>query len=291
MINRVYDYINTSQNQEVIDVDLRFKNFYYHTMYNPTESSSSVGTMQAESASSKSTKITKDVQRVENEGTNSDDKGEVVPSNQENSTQSSLRRLFGRTDDATAVCESSTFQTPFDIYGGGFGEMPKADYKGSVGGSDQLDRAEYQANLDDHLRNDLIRIEMQVRGDPIWLLTPYGKDSGNILTSGDRINDVTGTSALVQTQSSRCFFLRMFAPTQEDYMDPERDSASTSCGIIGGFYETIKVESVFQGGKFIQTLTAAKMNHLNYVESFVNVSSNNNVTTGRALVGDSDLIT
>jgi hypothetical protein len=83
----------------------------------------------------------------------------------------------------------------------------------------------------------------------------------------------------------------MFAPTQEDYMNPNRANASTSCGIVGGFYEVIMVESTFKGGKFVQTIKAAKMNHLNYVESFVSVSSNNNVNIGLSLQGDFDLIT
>ena len=204
-----------------------------------------------------------------------------MSSNQENTTESSLRRLFGRTiDNPSAVCDAEIFQTPFDIYGGGFGEMPKTDYRGSIGSSDQLDRDEYEANINEHIRNDLIKIEMQVRGDPLWLLTPYGNDSGNILASPDQTNNVQGTTALVQTQSSRVFFLRMFAPSQDNYMDPERETASTSCAIVGGFYEVIKVDSTFQGGKFTQSILASKMNHLNYAENFISIVSNDSADTG-----------
>ncbi|GAF95833.1 unnamed protein product, partial [marine sediment metagenome] len=233
MLNRIYNYLNTAQNNEVIELDLNMKNFYYHTMFNPTENSSTVGTMQVEAVSSVGKERTITVQRVDEAGTNSEDKGSVVPSSQENSTTSSLIRLFGRSvDNPSAVCDAKTFRTPFDIYGGGYGEMSKSDFRSAVGGSAKLDREEYEANISDHLKNDLLKINMKVRGDPLWLLSPYGKDSGNVLTTGDRTNDVQGPSALVQAQSSRVFFLRMFAPSQQDYMDPDRDAASSSCSII-----------------------------------------------------------
>lgn len=279
MINRIYNYINTSENNEVIEVDIALKNFYYHTMFTGDASSSSAGNSMSSGASTTTTYITDNAQQVEDVGANSVDKGQgVVSSNLENNVQSSLRRLFGSSiDNPSATCSVRTFKTAYDTYGGGFGEMPKTDARGSVGGSNQLKRAEYQANINDHIKNDMIRIELEVRGDPIWLLSPYGRDSGNLLTLGDGDTNTTGTTALVQTQSARCFFLRMFAPHQDDYMNPDRGDASTSCSILGGFYEAIKVRSTFQGGKFTQTLTAAKMNHLNYVENNISLATNSEV--------------
>ena len=280
MLNRIYNYINTSENNEVIEVDIALKNFYYHTMF--TGDASSSGASQATGAGSKTKQVLEKASQLDNEGVDSIDKGEsAVPSNLENSVQSSLRRLFGSAiDNPSATCSARTFKTAYDTYGGGFGEMPKTDARGSVGGSDQLKRTEYQANINDHIKNDMIRIDMEVRGDPLWLLSSYGKDSGNLLTVGNETTDTTSTTALIQTQSSRCFFLRMFAPHQDDYMNPARGEASTACSILGGFYETIKVVSVFKGGKFTQTLTAAKMNHLNYVENNISLATNSQVVGG-----------
>jgi hypothetical protein len=69
----------------------------------------------------------------------------------------------------------------------------------------------------------------------------------------------------------------MFSSAQVDYMNPDRDSASTACSILGGFYEAIGVTSVFKGGKFTQTLRAAKMSHLNYVENNISLATNDEV--------------
>jgi hypothetical protein len=287
MINRIYNYINTSENNEVIEVDIALKNFYYHTMF--TGAAGKAGANEVTSSSSNAKKVSDDSLRIDKEGANSTDQGEAaVPSNLENSVQSSLRRLFGSSiDNPSATCDARTFKTAYDTYGGGFGEMPKTDARGSVGSEDILTRNEYQANINDHIKNDMIRIDIEVRGDPLWLLSPYGKDSGNLLTIGNETTDTTSTSALVQTQSARCFFLRMFAPHQDDYMNPDRNESSTACSILGGFYETIKVNSVFKGGKFTQTITAAKMNHLNYVENNISLATNSQVV-GEGVTTDTD---
>ena len=279
MINRIYNYINTSENLEVIELDVALKNFYYHTMYKPKPNQGGgTGGQQSEAGGSQATKATTDHQEAQDTGTNSDQQGDNVPRNQENNVDSALRRLFGREiDSPSAVCDNDLFKTPFDVYGGGFGEMPTEDFRSMTGSQAQNDRDEYQANLNDHIKNDLLTISMQVRGDPIWLLTPYGVDSGNVVSSSTQTNNIEGPTALVRAQSSRCFFLRMFAPEQNDLMNPDRTQASTACSVIGGFYEISKVVSKFEGGKFTQTLEAYKINHLNYVENFVGLVTNSQV--------------
>ncbi len=288
MMNRIYNYINTSENNEVIEVDIALKAFYYHTMF--TGEASSSGGNQVTGSSSRATEIAKKDLQITKEGVDSIDQGEAaVPSNLENSVQSSLRRLFGSSiDNPSATCSARTFKTAYDTYGGGFGEMPKTDARGSVGGGDQQTRNEYQANINQHIKNDMLKIDMEVRGDPLWLLSSYGKDSGNLLTIGNETTDTTSTSALVQTQSARCFFLRMFAPHQDDYMNPNRDESSTACSILGGFYETVKVNSVFKGGKFTQTISAVKMNHLNYIENNISLATNSEVV-GEGVTTDTNV--
>ena len=285
MINRIYDYINTPLNHEVIDIDLGLKNFYYHTLFNPQDSSVSAGIMQGNAAFSKETKRLQDSTEIDTRGTKADSGGTAVPSNRENTTANTLRRLFGSTNQTPAqTCDNDLLQTPFDVLGGGFGEMPKTDQRGAISGNDQIERQEYIANFNDHIRNDLLKIDLQVQGDPIWLLTPYGSHSGNLLAAPDRTNNAQGSTEYVQTQSSRCFFLRMFAPSQEDYMNPAREAATSDCSIIGGFYEAITVTSRFQGGKFIQTINAGKMQHLNYVENYVTVVGDGQAGAGGAPV-------
>ncbi len=270
MINRVYNYINTSENLEVIELDIALKNFYYHTMYKPSPHQGTSGNQQSESAGPKLNKIINVNQQAKETGTNSDQDGDTVPRQQENSVDSALKRLFGREiDNPSAECDTELLKTPWDKYGGGFGEMPTTDHRSMVGATDIPERAEYQANLNDHVKNDLLTIQLQVRGDPIWLLNPYGVYSGNVLSSPSLTNEIEGPTALVVPQSARCFFLRMFAPVQSDLMDPDRMDASTACSVVGGFYEVTTVASKFEGGKFTQTINAYKMNHLNYVESFV----------------------
>jgi hypothetical protein len=69
-------------------------------------------------------------------------------------------------------------------------------------------------------------------------------------------------------KGDRCIFLKMFAPVQDDYMNPARTQGSASPLIIGGFYQVLTVTSTFQGGKFTQKLTCSKYEHLNYIEQY-----------------------
>ena len=277
MIGRVYDYINTSENLEVIELDVSLKNFYYHTMYKPKPSVGNAGVSLVESSSNSNQQITVQNQLAKDTGTVSDEQANVIPRSQETSVASTLTRLFGRgVDSPSPSCDLDLFKTPFDINGGGYGEMPTSDFTSMVGASNQIERDEYKANLNDHIKNELLLINMQVRGDPIWLLTPYGVHSGITISTTNQANNATG----VRAQACKCFFLRMFAPEQNDYMDPNRTQASPACTVIGGFYEILKVTSKFEGGKFTQNIEANKMTHLNYAETQVNVVPNSQVNTG-----------
>jgi hypothetical protein len=280
MVNRVYNYLNTSENTEVIELDVSLKAFFYHTMYKPKDSPASSGSQTSESASTTSSKRTINNQEAKTTGTASIEQRGELSRNNETTVDSALRRLFGREiDSPSAICDDDLFTSLFDVYGGGFGEMPTADPRSMNGSAAIPERIEYQANLNDHTKNDLLVITMDVKGDPIWLLNPYGVDSGNILKTQDQTNTIEGATALVQPQSSRCFFLRMLTPNQNDFMDPDRADASSSCSIIGGFYEVFKVTSKFESGKFVQVIEATKINNLNYIENFIGIISNPSVDT------------
>jgi hypothetical protein len=188
---------------------------------------------------------------------------------------STLQSIFGRgIDNPEPFCQAIG-RTPdvFTILGGGFNDSPRTSYFGSGGSDAQELRNKYQLNLDDYLRNDLLSLEsLKVRGDPIWLLSPYASASVDTIedpTLNSVSGNVQGRPGIVRGQAGRYIFLRFFAPRQDDMMNPNRQSATTSCSILGGFYEVYSVTSVFEGGKFTQTITGGKANHLNYAESLI----------------------
>lgn len=278
MIDRVYDYIHTSENTEVIDFDLSLKYFYYRALAVASDSDADIGSMVPQSAGSTGTQrenqeklfsITNPDQEIE--------AGTGNPSRIRNKpvVDSTLQRIFGRgVDRPPPGCQANRRRkSGYDTITGGFNDAGISDYHSSIGSQAERKRSKFQLNLNDYLRNDLIRIEdLQVRGDPIWLLSPYANESLTLvrspaLTDEDRSRNIGGGS-IVRTQLSRYIFLRMFAPVQDDLMNPNRNVASTACSIIGGFYEVVTVQSTFEGGKFTQKITANVADHLNFAENF-----------------------
>ena len=265
MVNRVYDYINTPTNTEVIDFKIDLKNFYYHTLFNPTENATTGGIAQAESSSSGDNKRKQQFEEV------------VRETNADGASGGGGGGAFTNSVGSPA-CLATQSNNGYDVIGGGLGEMAKSDFHGSTRSADQLKKQEYHANLDDHIRNDLIVLEnFQVRGDPVWMLSPYGNESGNVVESPEAAGD-----ARIQTQSSRCIFLRMLAPVQNDLMNPNRPPPNISCNVIGGFYEIYKVTSQFDGGKFTQTLDGHKILNLNFVETYINIVQSGQIDTSPA---------
>jgi len=272
MVNRVYDYIHTSENTEVIDFDVTLKNFYYHSLFTYPDNPTRAGSQTTTDASSTGGKRKQEA--FTGDRTGIEDTISVTNRRQEINTESALQRLFGSgIDNAPASCFINQNSNPYDILAGGFNEFPQDDYYGAIASSANQKKNKYHLQLNDHLRNDLLRIDnLQVRGDPIWLLTPYGVESGNTLATQKAAKDGTNRIGIVQTQASRLIYLRLFAPDQVDYMNPDREFASSSCNVIGGFYEVFRVTSTFEGGKFTQTITGAKINHLNFIENFISVA-------------------
>lgn len=272
MINRVYDYIHTSENTEVIDFDVTLKMFYYHSMYIQADNPTNAGHGTAEGSGDVTNK--RKGEAFTGNRTAIEDSLNVTNRREEINVDSALQRLFGRgLDNPRASSFINENSTPYDRLGGGFNEFPSNDDYGSTGSSSNDRKNKYDIQKNDHLRNDLLRIDnLQVRGDPIWLLSPYGIESGNTLATQDVSKDATNRIGIVQTQASRLIYLRLFAPNQEDYMKVDRNFTTTSPNIIGGFYEVFMVTSTFEGGKFTQTITGAKVNHLNYIENFISVA-------------------
>ena len=271
MINRIYDYIHTAQNTEVINFDINLKAFYFLALNTFRGSGANTGEATREGVANL---INEDgtIQRTNKVIKPTGDE-QPLPSSLRLSTNDAIRAIFGGGNRPRAACFSATQTSPYDITGGGFHEMPKDDLSSANASSNATRRNKYDQQLNDHLKNDLIVLEnFEVRGDPLWLLSPYANHSGTVLAS--QVDNKNGENqiGIVQTRSSKVIFLRMFAPQQNDLMNPDRNPAGTSCSVIGGFYEIRAVTSKFEGGKFTQTLEGSKIENLNYVENFIDMS-------------------
>jgi len=266
MINRVYNYMHTSENTEVIDFNIDLKAFYYAALYDQSANSTQSGVMVGNAASNTQNHNNAADQTV---GTKVADSERVTNRRVETTIESSLERIFGRGLDAPpAKCVVTG--GALGVLGGGFHELAKPQAVGSDASEANQKKNKHLVQLNDHLNNDLAKIDLTVRGDPIWLLSLYATESGQTLVSTDD-KSLSGQfgRVLVQPNASRVIFLKIFAPAQNDFINPDRQVASTSCSVIGGFFEVWTVKSTFEGGKFTQVLTAAKINHLNYVENFI----------------------
>ncbi len=272
MINRVYDYIHTSKNTEVINFDINLKAFYFLSLNTFMSNQSNTGEAEREAVANQTNK--NETKRIVGKEVKPTGDRPPLPSSIRISTNDAIRSIFGGDNRPKVACLFGNQTSPYDITGGGFHEAPKSDVSGAIASSDDIRRSKYDQQLADHLRNDLLILEnFEVRGDPLWLLSPYANHSGTVLASqADSKNGINGIG-IVQTRSSKVIFLRMFAPVQDDLMNPDRPPAGVSCSIIGGFYEIRSVTSKFEGGKFTQVLQGAKIENLNYVENFVDVGA------------------
>lgn len=253
MLTRIYNYMYTSENTEVTNVPVNLKNFYYEPLPLYPQYFNNAGALTVQTPSEIRRK------NLELEGY----VRLVVPDDVSVEDQT-IENLFGR-----RVEVGSNFKNAFQVMGGGFNETRKSDPVGSTSSAGDLRRSLYQQYMDDHTKNDLLLLEgMEVRGDPVWLLSPYSTVN---LDGYDSVT-LTNDSNRVVARTGKVIFLKILTPSQKDYMSPTRGASTRRGNIIGGFYEVIKVENDFSGGLFTQRIHAAKMNHLNYVqEQFNNV--------------------
>ena len=258
MIRRVYSYINTSDNNDVINFNINLRTFYYNTLNNSTMGQDVRGVSNSATASDikKQTSSIADLFRLH-------DNSKADFRNMSNT----MRRMFGvfKSQYTPSVMDGAT------RLGGGFNETPSTMFTVDTTSASNGPRGNYEAYMRDYLSMDLLRLNnMTIRGDPTWMLSPYGNaDMNNISIDikSVRIGKVSSDSNItVRPRSGQVIFLKMFAPVQDDYLDPKRQLASSSPNIIGGFYQIYSIMSSFEGGKFTQTIDGVKLNHLNYVE-------------------------
>ena len=83
------------------------------------------------------------------------------------------------------------------------------------------------------------------------------------------VGDLSFGPTNLYTQTGRIIFLKIYPPSQDNYMNPNPNQGASYGSIIGGFYEVLNVKSSFEGGIFTQEIQGAKLAHLNYVEEYL----------------------
>lgn len=255
MLNRVYEYFYTGENTEVLDFDVKFNTFYYEALNTANHDTPELtGALSGKPAGSIS---------LNRAGLDQNTRGRILITLQndgsEEVVEESVQRLFGNSADEAQSLDLTTT----DILGGGFNTSPDGSYYSSHGSNGSERRAAYETYFDDYLKNDLLTLEnFRIKGDPVWLLSPYGNLSLDIMEP-----EKVTRSVEIRPRVGKIIFLRMFAPEQTDAMDPNRPTPKQRPNVIGGFYQVTTVDSSFEGGTFTQTLQGVKLNHLNYVES------------------------
>lgn len=261
MLTRIYNYLYTAENTEVIDFDVTLKSFYYTTLNTAYDNAQTSGASGDESGTEVS--LSRQEQAALIPSTRSLIDLESRPTDED----AVLERLFG-TSDPTGGGDAGGFDAQ-ERMGGGFGELPPSDYY--VGGSSDGSplRNAYANYIDDHLRNDLLTLDgMKIRGDPIWLLSPYGNFPLDTLELPDGGIDTSKPESQVRIypRTGKLIFLKLLAPDQDDLGDVNRQGGSSYPNIIGGFYEITTIKSMFENGTFTQEIDGVKLNHLNYIE-------------------------
>lgn len=276
MLRRIYNYIYTAENTEVIEFDVKLRTFYYQSLNTSAMNGASFGRQSYGGSAD---------QAIEGASTLNDIFRVISTNGGGESVDSIIQRLFGNsTVDVTGGLAGPVREGAARL-GGGFNESPDRNFYGDVVSPPPGRRNDYELYMQDYLSLDLLKLEgMVVRGDPVWLLSPYatvdvvGLEKLTSTTEGTASSQPSAVS-YVQPRGGSIIFLKIRPPVQTDYMNPNRGSASSYPNIIGGFYQITSVTSTFKDGRFTQSLDGIKLNHLNYAEELLDRSVNSGATS------------
>ncbi len=276
MLRRIYNYMYTSENTEVIDFAVKLRAFYYESLNTTAQAAGSGQQGFAGSASQAQTDqvTSRDLFQVSGDSASDANVDDAV------------RRIFGDLRTDTAVGDGGNTRRGSGRLGGGFNESPDARFFGDTASPPSGRRSDYETYLNDYLAFDLLKLDgLQVRGDPVWLLGPYGNLDINSLqkitaSEGVGIGIKQDPGLQVRPRTGQVIFLKLFPPVQDDYMNPNRSHGSSHPNIIGGFYQILSVTSTFENGRFTQSIEGAKMSHLNYAEELFERSAANRQFSG-----------
>lgn len=291
LIIRKYDYLNTSENTEVIDFGLNFSSFYYQSLSRNQDWPGVKGIGAGNTSSDIGTRNNVISNRANlpsqiNATPNKRQAGALLKPIEE---QTAVERLFGGRSGTTSPERLNSVCNPNQVFGGGFGVTRDQDAVGSntSDGDKNSRKDQYYREFLDYTENDFMNIDsLKVRGDPVWMFTPYSNEIIDLVTllTPEQGNIITPTG-------DKIIFLNIRRANQNDAMDPNRKTATTSDpSYIGGFYDVRKVISTFEGGLFTQVITASKMNHLNFAESQIGLEDFNNQDTSNVVSKNQDIM-
>lgn len=235
-VRRIYDYIFTSVNTEVLSLNIKLKTFFYYDISNPFDSSAlngvNVRNTPRELQAERTRRATPVSQRPPDDQFNPDLANALISDDRLSQgpplTHSAPDPLVQLTSTRLDTCSQAS---PFG---------------GVRSGDGTVARAEYMSQLTSRIYTDLVKLEdMNVRGDPVWLFTAY---------TGD---DTTGKGSVAPV-----ILLNMYAPDQQTYNDP---AAQASAAVnrtkisLSGYYQIITVESQMENGKFTQKMSGVRL--------------------------------
>ncbi len=277
MVQRKYSYLFTGENVEVMDLELKFSMFYFRTLSQDDTNAQAYSRTATVNEAATNADEKDGVIEGKKEGQDTDSptlraiKEADLRRRLESNVEASLKRLFGVVPSATIregavgleLLNQALIPTGKKVKGEASNRTDSADERKNL----------YLRSLQNNLEQDLLEIDLKVRGDPIYLFSPYATQTLNILDPLDSIRYDNSNSEgnqdvdkfAVQPSTDKVIFLDVRSPNRVDFLNPNRREGSTSDGIIGGFYEVLEVQSEFQGGNFTQSLKALKIPNLNYL--------------------------
>lgn len=253
MIIRRYDYYFTGDNTDVIDFQFNYKVFYFETLTNSNnDSPQQTGQNTSQTVTQLDTERKSDFQSAVSIT-------DTTGKNNASAVASIKNSLLG---SGSVGGNQATTQRPTQ----GLGETPNPQ-GANLNKNDGDKKLRFLNSYDDHLSKDMMKIDhMIVRGDPIWMLSPYSAVKNTSLTyltvAGDTGNDLLA-------YASRCVLIRAYSPSQSSYLNPTGSTGGTDVSTLGGFYEIYRVESEFADGKFTQNLNGYKLTHLDFIDKKV----------------------
>lgn len=289
MITRVYDYLNTSENTDVINFDVKLNRFYFETFKRSFDPGArkGLGTASTPAQIEEASNVIGLKRELD---VNLDFATDPALADRFSPDEESLlRKVFGNNVDNMAGSGGSgsdSVTAGFETLQGSLNTTNDPDsYTSTISDGDTTKtKDEYLQRFNDHFSIDLLSLEgLELRGDPIWLLTPYASANSNILLSMTARDTQTNEpiNGILQPHGEKVIFLNIKDVKQYDFMDPERGSTRErgKPSIMAGFYGIFGSDSTFEDGKFTQSLRGYKMAHLNYagenmiVDNLANIAS------------------